>query len=444
MNYQIYLDCESAPLGCDFKVPVTVNGAAIGGGGGAGVSSINGVAGAFNFTGAVSCASTTCNFTGGGGGGSGTVASGTALHFAWYSAAGTTVSSSANLDDGATTAGTITSQETLAAPGINVNGTGGIAMTGVGATLPAPVSGQGGIGIGPGSVPEYYSNGGAWTAIGSGGGGITGATANGGLVATSNTLGLLTTCSAGQVLEWNSPAWGCATVTGGGGGSGTVNPNNGVANAVAYYAAAGGSTTISPTTAGGPALTLIPQGIAFTPAGNDTTLVRPVPNVLLLGSTQGTDNAWFRNNSSCAVNAPVTGIGSSNMIVCQRSLPGMGFAWIVHCVVPWNFTAGSGNSTVTFTLYLQQLPTAPSLFATILTSGASSAVYGTATISTSANNNVVLTNSGLSASDTTTIYTAYFDGVINASSTAGNFGLYVNVGNSATMQVQAGAYCRVE
>lgn len=106
----------------------------------------------------------------GGGGGSGTVNSGTGGRFTWYAAAGTTVSSNANLDDSITTPATITSQETIAAPGIKVTGTGGISLTGAGGTLPTPASGQGGIGIGPGNVPSYYSNGGTWTAIGSGGG----------------------------------------------------------------------------------------------------------------------------------------------------------------------------------------------------------------------------------------------------------------------------------
>ena len=50
-----------------------------------GVTSINGTAGAYNFTGSVTCTGTTCNFTG-----SGTVGSGTANQFCQYSAPGTT------------------------------------------------------------------------------------------------------------------------------------------------------------------------------------------------------------------------------------------------------------------------------------------------------------------------------------------------------------------
>lgn len=49
------------------------------------------------------------------------------------------------------------------------------------------------------------------------GGGITGATVGGGLVQSGTTLGLLTTCGIGQILDWNGTAWTCFTPTGGGG-----------------------------------------------------------------------------------------------------------------------------------------------------------------------------------------------------------------------------------
>ena len=52
-----------------------------------------------------------------------------------------------------------------------------------------------------------------------GGGGITGPTPNGGLVQTGTTLGLITTCTNGQILSWNLVSWGCYTPTG---GSGTI------------------------------------------------------------------------------------------------------------------------------------------------------------------------------------------------------------------------------
>src|SRR5215469_4306775 len=65
--------------------------------------------------------------------GSGTVNSGTANHIAWYAATGTAVSSDANLDDGATTAGTLT-----------YAGTGGITAS-AGPLTSAPASGKAGI-----------------------------------------------------------------------------------------------------------------------------------------------------------------------------------------------------------------------------------------------------------------------------------------------------------
>lgn len=46
-----------------------------------------------------------------------------------------------------------------------------------------------------------------------GAGGITGATANGGLVATGPTLGLFTNCGTGQVEAWNGTSWACANAT---------------------------------------------------------------------------------------------------------------------------------------------------------------------------------------------------------------------------------------
>ena len=45
-------------------------------------------------------------------------------------------------------------------------------------------------------------------------GGITGATANGGLVVTGTTLGMRADCTNNQVLQWNTTAWGCATIAG--------------------------------------------------------------------------------------------------------------------------------------------------------------------------------------------------------------------------------------
>jgi hypothetical protein len=77
-------------VACAAQFTVGDNGAVVvGSPGSGGVISINTNAGAFTFTGAVSCTGTTCNFTGGSG--SGTVGSGTTGQFAYYSGNGTSV-----------------------------------------------------------------------------------------------------------------------------------------------------------------------------------------------------------------------------------------------------------------------------------------------------------------------------------------------------------------
>lgn len=564
---QLYLDCEGPPvvpaLGCDFKVPITINGAAVGGGGGgggvnpaivgqfanynttttvsgshslsdngtqitstepiaapqfitttpstgvsmtgtggtlpvlasgtgglgigpgavpmmnlgtgagwiaipssagaAGVASINGVGGAFNFTGAVTCTSTTCDFTGGGtgsttnpivfpsgtaltqlasgngglgvnsaglaafassgasptgtngnwypisvvqvngvvptvalanfnsttptapangrnviwnrnnsgaysaalvgdgttnclngqglyvacgagGGGSGTVASGALGHLAWYSTAGTTVSSNANLDDGQTTPATITSQETIAAPGINVTGSGGIAMTGAGGSLPAPVASSGGIGIGPGNVPEYYSNGGPWTAIGSGGGG-------GGTTVSVNgsSQGSALNLTNGSVITWTG-ATGTATptITGtgsltdcllgtgafgacpSGGGTGIV--NSGTAGQFAWYSTTGAAVSGS---------------TALTSNGTVITSTEPIS----MATTTPVDFQF--PNFSATAPTPVSGLP-------QLSVYGSGGTAGAGFYVSSGSTSGGSNT-------FQRLATAPTVNSTQMT-----------------------------------------------------------------------------
>jgi hypothetical protein len=92
----------------------------------------------------------------GGTGGSGTVNSGTAGHLPYYAASGTSVSNDANLDDGATTANTLT-----------YAGTGGIAapaFTSTGTTPGADI-----LSAGTGSIPALPSNSAGFAAPISGG-----------------------------------------------------------------------------------------------------------------------------------------------------------------------------------------------------------------------------------------------------------------------------------
>jgi hypothetical protein len=60
-----------------------------------------------------------------------------------------------------------------------------------------------------GQVLSY--NGTAWVCAAASSGSVTGATTNGGLVLSGSTLGLLATCANQQVLEWNGTAWVCIT-----------------------------------------------------------------------------------------------------------------------------------------------------------------------------------------------------------------------------------------
>jgi hypothetical protein len=92
----------------------------------------------------------------GGGTGVGTGATG---HLGLYTS-GTSLGSDANLDDGITAPGTITSTETIAAPQYNVNGcpSCGLEFVSPGGTLSAPGSGNGSIGIGPGAIPQINPN----------------------------------------------------------------------------------------------------------------------------------------------------------------------------------------------------------------------------------------------------------------------------------------------
>src|SRR5262245_38459375 len=61
------------------------------------------------------------------------------------------------------------------------------------------------------------------------GGTIVGATTGGGLVTTNSKLGLLTSCSSNQVLQWNGSSWVCAAV---------ISSASGTTNTVAKFTGA--------------------------------------------------------------------------------------------------------------------------------------------------------------------------------------------------------------
>lgn len=96
-----------------------------------------------------------------GSGGGGGVTPGTAGRFASYNS-GTTIASNSNLDDSVTTPATITSAETFAAPQYNVTGPNGILFSGSGGPLP---TGNAGIGIFTGGIPQINVNNTGWFPI---------------------------------------------------------------------------------------------------------------------------------------------------------------------------------------------------------------------------------------------------------------------------------------
>lgn len=95
----------------------------------------------FEYDGATATNPTTAT---GGGGGSGTVNAGTAGHYTYYASSSTTVSSNANLDDGITTANTLTYAGSggIAAVQGTFTGAGAHAYTGTEGACPAGVGGK--------------------------------------------------------------------------------------------------------------------------------------------------------------------------------------------------------------------------------------------------------------------------------------------------------------
>lgn len=143
-------------------------------GSGAGVTQINGTAGSFTFTGAgVSCTTTTCSFSGGTG--SGTV-SGQANGVIPLATAATAITAQSHLDDGNTTASTITSTEPIA---VNVSGgQGGTADLTEGTTATGAAGHDVLYADSTAHCIKQSLNGGSFSCLGSGGGGLSGQTTN--------------------------------------------------------------------------------------------------------------------------------------------------------------------------------------------------------------------------------------------------------------------------
>lgn len=329
-NYQIYLDCESSPLGCDFKVPLTVNGTAVGGGGGGtplpntpawdifastgsggAQSAGSGVKAESGFlegkvlqaTGAGSIGSpfnppnASMEYFPNGGYGIGG-ANGLAIHF---SHSGTTTNGGIALAGG-NTAGGATFQIYLdceASP--------------LGCDFKVPVTVNG-------------------AAIG-GGGGIVGATSNGGLVVTGNTLGLLTTCSTNQYLNWNGTAWVCATLPGGGGGVTSINT---VAGAFTFTGAgvscsgttctfAGGGGGGSGTVASGTAGHFAWYSAAGTTVGSNANLDDSITTAATITSTEPLAAPKVNVNGTAGTGLMITSPGGSLPSLAGTNTSAIGF-----------------------------------------------------------------------------------------------------------------------
>ena len=119
-------------------------------------------------------------------------------------------------------------------------------------------------------------------------------TAGGGLVLSGSSLGLLTSCTNGQVLQWNGSAWLCATV-GGGGGGGTPG------GAPTQIQTQLNGTTFGAIVNQGPGYALVSEGTNTDPAFQ----LKPVYNVLDKGFVD--DNST--DNTAAAV-ALINAIGS--------------------------------------------------------------------------------------------------------------------------------------
>jgi hypothetical protein len=124
---------------------------------------------------------------------------------------------------------------------------------------------SGGTGL-PGSISlsGNLTVGGAITcSSGCGNGTVTGATSGGGLTGTA-TLGLVTTCSSTQVLEWNGSSWVCATL----GGTG------------------------------------LPSTVVYVPSGSNSSYIQSV-----LSAASSGEEIWFSgNNTGCGLTLTVTGV----------------------------------------------------------------------------------------------------------------------------------------
>jgi hypothetical protein len=110
----------------------------------------------------------------------------------------------------------VTGTRTLNLGTLNIN-LGGPMQFVIPGSTPSPPATNSSLTVGADGNPYWSKAGAAYVQLNAGGT-VTGATANGGLLLSGTTLGMLTSCSNNQVLQWNTTAWVCSTIA----GSGTI------------------------------------------------------------------------------------------------------------------------------------------------------------------------------------------------------------------------------
>jgi hypothetical protein len=220
---------------------------------------------------------------------------------------------------------------------------------------------------------------------------LTGATANGGLLQTSTTLGLLTSCSTNQVLEWNGSAWACTTPS-------TGIPSGTVGQIITYNssnAAVATSNIIDNSQSGGSGVTLVGlvtfSGSAFQWYGilaSSSVLscgsnaegfgadASAAPNPSWCNST-GTGAIYWSGNFSTGVLGGViygTGAGTANAQTWAHLSGPTITAYTNGMLVAW--IPAASNTSTTPTLSLDSTTPATIVRVNATTSGGSGPAFG--------------------------------------------------------------------
>jgi hypothetical protein len=199
---------------------------------------------------------------------------------------------------------------------------------------------------------------------GASGGGITGATAGGGLVATGSNLGLLKTCTNGQVLAWSGTAWLCS------GALPVILPpvvGDGTTDNASIFSAATASCPQTGTQVG--CIVVLPCGHFYESTAWNIGLTKGME--IWGGGSTGTGGACTVIQTKSAIDGMVVGNGttanSSGFVlkdVAFQDVTGNGFSGIhieatrdalLANVATYNYTVGAGfklDGGVNFTQFI--------------------------------------------------------------------------------------------